>query len=930
MNPFVKKEIRLLLPGFLTGIVLALSNFLLPDFGISSPVRGVLVVFPFLCCPAMVVVMALNSFGSEISFGTFSNLLAQPVPRKQIWRVKICLLAGALFIVGSLWCLFFYFRYAPFKDPNNPQDFGDVLISAGTFLMVVFSGALWTVLLIRQVAAAFWFTLLTPALILVLTAGLNTVMADAPAEWIRVTLLGGYSVAGLWFARWLFLCAQDTQWTGGTISLPEIHGLPRWFARTGVARRWRPRAALWRKELQLHQSQLIIAGILALLHAIVVLTRKCGHFPKNSVTEFILETFWVLWLAMPMLVGCAAMAEERKMATLESQLCLPVKRWTQFRIKFLVVLMFSALLGTMIPWLLEGNRILPGFILNGALSGVTGDGNVGRIAGHTFFLWNPITRVTWLVVFILLNFLAMAAICAGVAALAFFGSSLSRNTLQALAPSMLGLVLAWFLSFVASRPYDLGLGFLWRGPLFYLITAPVMIVVMAALAYGNCQRMRITGIVWLKNLLTLVAALALVTAATSAIYHRSWELISADEPAHGPARWTITHPPRLQINGRTITVLLPDGRVWMDRYTPETSPLGVGIVEDRGFGGGRLLEGTNWTDVRDYFWDIVGVQRDGSLWLSLKPDQVGHLSQKAEEKLAPGAAGFERFGNGHDWKNISGRNIMPFLLKSDGTLWFWGANNSKQAWPGLHAFIPKRLGADCDWEKVFADNGRTFLMKTNGEVWVYPPFDTTYETKALSIGSNSIHINRAPYLEKRPWTDVEALYIGSTLVPCLVGIFEDGTFRQIVSDDLIPTPRNFSNSLLDRFVPKDVQIGRETNWLAVAGNNGAFGFNTIAVTLKTDGTLWKWNFYPGGYRPRNDFWEKPPDLPGTYPTAFSTHSDWVAIGEMMGCVVSLAADGSLYLWRFESPVNYDSEWKGPLLQVSRRPVLLGNVFSQTN
>jgi len=51
---------------------------------------------------------------------------------------------------------------------------------------------------------------------------------------------------------------------------------------------------------------------------------------------------------------------------------------------------------------------------------------------------------------------------------------------------------------------------------------------------------------------------------------------------------------------------------------------------------------------------------------------------------------------------------------------------------------------------------------------------------------------------------------------------------------------------------------------------------------------------------------------------------------MMGGIVSLAADGSLYLWRFESPMNNYAWWEAPLLQVSRHPVLLGNVFSQTN
>ena len=288
MNPFVKKEIRLLLPGFLIGVALAFSNCLMPDFGPATPVRGVVVVFPFLCCPAMALMMALNSFGAELSLGTFSSLLAQPVPRLRIWRIKILLLASALFIIGSFWCLFFYLRYAP---NMRGEAFGNILICAWTYLLVIFSGALWTVMLIRQVAAAFWFTVLTPGMILVFTAGLSEELEQSTAHFVILTILGIYSVGGYCLARWLFLRAQDTQWTGGNIALPEMRVISRWFAKEATIRCWRPRVALWRKELQLHQSQLIIAGFLVLLHAVVVVTRKCGHYQKNSATEFILKPF---------------------------------------------------------------------------------------------------------------------------------------------------------------------------------------------------------------------------------------------------------------------------------------------------------------------------------------------------------------------------------------------------------------------------------------------------------------------------------------------------------------------------------------------------------------------------------------------------------------------------------------------------------------
>ena len=46
---------------------------------------------------------------------------------------------------------------------------------------------------------------------------------------------------------------------------------------------------------------------------------------------------------MPLLIGCEAVAEERRLGTLEGQLCLPVKRRTQFAVKVVVVVALSIL-----------------------------------------------------------------------------------------------------------------------------------------------------------------------------------------------------------------------------------------------------------------------------------------------------------------------------------------------------------------------------------------------------------------------------------------------------------------------------------------------------------------------------------------------------------------------------------------------------------
>ena len=88
------------------------------------------------------------------------------------------------------------------------------------------------------------------------------------------------------------------------------------------------------------------------------------------------------------------------------------------------------------------------------------------------------------------------------------------------------------------------------------------------------------------------------------------------------------------------------------------------------------------------------------------------------------------------------------------------------------------------------------------------------------------------------------------------------------------------------------------------------------VTLKADGTLWKWNFNRYGYgnRPR------PLNLSAASATRLGTHSDWVAVGQMMGGMFRSAADGNLWLWQSERPDYYRGDIP-PLLAPTRQPQL---------
>src|SRR5204862_496370 len=137
-----------------------------------------------------------------------------------------------------------------------------------TATVLIFSGALWSTLLLRQIIAAFWFTILIPGAILVVTTA-----NDKRAAFMWAAF-GLYSIVGFWWGWRQFLSAQETGWTGGVINVAGWRQSR--AASRPVTRTHRPIAALFWKELQLHQVGLLGMAGLFVLHLAVVILRKAG------------------------------------------------------------------------------------------------------------------------------------------------------------------------------------------------------------------------------------------------------------------------------------------------------------------------------------------------------------------------------------------------------------------------------------------------------------------------------------------------------------------------------------------------------------------------------------------------------------------------------------------------------------------------------
>lgn len=890
MNALIAKEMRLLLPAYGMALVLAvIPVWLFPE--VNQPVADSAIGPIWLGA----VLLALSAFGREFGLKTFPLLLAQPLERRRIWWTKTGVLAGAMATVLIAW----YLSCATwaYVGPERAVSL-DMLIVGGTAAVVAFTGGLWTTLLLRQVVAAFWFTMLVPGAILMATL-MATDISGGTIPTLFVAMLV-YSVAGFLWAWRLFLRAQEVGWTGGIVNISGWWRSADAAARPSLRVR-RPLAALCWKELQLHQIGLAGMGCLFGLHLAVVALRYAGYPASGSMMGSALEVFGGIWLIVPLVAASSSVAEERKLGTLDGQLCLPISSRVQFAVKLLFVLVLGGLLSAVLLWTAEGigSAIGVGSPLKGPFE-------------------NPFNGAA--LALVSLVFLALSLI-------GFYASTLARNVVQALATAVVTALGIWIVLVIASSPVGAFGRLMWQGVLVHYIAWPTLIATLVWLAWRNFRRLSESWRLWRRNALGLIGALVFIATGTTTLYQRAWELLLPLEPAHGPARLmgakTILHS---RWNGE-LAAVLPSGDLWVDRINYDPGRQWLAIGKSSGFfvggkwtslGGNHIVAGSNWLDAVTFFGETVAIRSDGTLWVSEKPrqswDDVGKVIPRADEP-----AGLVRFGDETNWQSVTwnywyGSRPTVLLMKKDGTLWCWsGTTNSvgekQRKWPGLRSFQPHRLGTESDWARIMPAGDLIFIWKRDGRAWVIHRSSKPHPPQEIELEPGTV-IERLESCDNLKWQSLTRCW------PLHAAVREDGTLW---------TWRFLSSKPGEGLSMRPpVQIGKDSNWVAVAGRQLGL------VALKADGSIWQWDNYRDGewgwnyYRElQSGIW-----LTKVSPVRLSTHTDWVALGSMMDGIVSLAADGTLWYW-WNRHSAYQPEYAHqPLLAPSRKPAQIENIFGR--
>lgn len=344
------KELRQQLPG-------ALLALLLPGmFGWN--VGGDSVPWAVGSYGLGCLLIGASTFGSEFDQRTLGNLLTQPLSRSRIYLEKMGV-AATLILLASLDLLLTLVVTDGFRF--DFQDFLEVSVVA---LLALCSGPLFS-LLSRSTLAGVVFTVALPGGLF----AASMLVMDLAYRWLHpgeeVPMLSVSWVLGLGAPVYLlttliwgwrtFATLQLRDGGAGGRSATALHPLSRPVDRllAAVLPARSALAQLVRKELRLHVVPWLVAGLTVGLWALGLGIRWSA--PESEAARILnevstLSVFAGLLGSLGFIIaGTAAVAEERELGTLETQLSQPIPLTRQWVVKAGVAATLAITLGALLP-----------------------------------------------------------------------------------------------------------------------------------------------------------------------------------------------------------------------------------------------------------------------------------------------------------------------------------------------------------------------------------------------------------------------------------------------------------------------------------------------------------------------------------------------------------------------------------------------------
>jgi alpha-tubulin suppressor-like RCC1 family protein len=298
--------------------------------------------------------------------------------------------------------------------------------------------------------------------------------------------------------------------------------------------------------------------------------------------------------------------------------------------------------------------------------------------------------------------------------------------------------------------------------------------------------------------------------------------------------------------------------------------------------------GTNWKQVSIGYNHTAAIKTDGTLW-TWGAGTGGRLGNAVA--IGNRSTPITTFAGGTNWKQVSSGNSHTSAIKTDGTLWTWGSGGSGQlgnaVTTGNISTPVTTFAGGNNWKQVSSGNSHTSAIKTDGTLWTWGSGGSG------QLGDNAATTRSTPVTTFAGGTNWKQVSSGNTFTAAIktdgtLWTWGRGTYGQLGRLSIG----------INKLTPVTTFAGG-TNWADTATTQPedlytlSSGFAHTAA-IKTDGTLWTWGSGLNG-RLGNGITTGNISTPVT---TFAGGNNWKQVSSGDRHTAAVKTDGTLWTWGY--------------------------------
>jgi alpha-tubulin suppressor-like RCC1 family protein len=235
-----------------------------------------------------------------------------------------------------------------------------------------------------------------------------------------------------------------------------------------------------------------------------------------------------------------------------------------------------------------------------------------------------------------------------------------------------------------------------------------------------------------------------------------------------------------------------------------------------------IAGGTNWKQATFGINFCGAIKTDGTLWMWGRNDTYGQLG---DNSVSHRSSPVQTVAGGSNWNQVSCGQWHTAAIKTDGTLWTWGRNSYGQLGYTISVHNQsspvQTISGGTNWKQVSCGGNYTAAVKTDGTLWLWGL------NQAGQIGDNSVTNRSSPVQTVTGgtnWSQVSCGFFHTVALKNDGSLWAWGVGNYGNIGD---------NAAVHRSSPiQTISFGN--NWKQIAAGQ------TYTVAIKTDGTLWSW------------------------------------------------------------------------------------------